>query len=664
MFGGPLRAPVPDVDRTHWFLVVGANPMVSNGSLMTAPGMRERLAALRARGGKLVVIDPRRSETAAVADEHHFIAPGGDAAFLLGMIHVLFAEGRVALGACEGIANGLADVEAIAARFAPERVAERCGIPAPVIERLAREMAEAPSAAAYGRMGTCVQRFRDARLVGARRALHLDRQPRPPGRGDVREPGRAAVPGARAGRPGALRPLAEPRVGPATRSLGEVPVMALAEEIDAGEGQVARSSRWRATRCAPRRTAAGSSARWRRSTSSSSLDWYLNETTRHAHLILPPTGPLRARALRPRAQPLRGAQRRALVAAGARRRAGDARRVDHRDRARTAHHEHRFGGARAVRRARAAPVRAARTRREPLEGRGDDRRGDGGRGRGARAGAHPRRADPPRSLRRRVRQPSGWAHARAREASRARARPSGRSSPCCRATCTPRAGRSSSRPSASSRISRASKRGSPRTRAAPPGEPAHPALDELVDAQPRAPREGQGPLHAPDPPRGRVKPRASAPDSATARMPRASARSAVPIEVTDTGVRAASSRSRTASVTTAPASRCASRPGSPASTSTPSPTTSPSTSRAARACSSAAPSRWTGFKKRTDFFFKKLSRGHEHARPPQSFLKKSSSFLKPSRDQDRAGRPSSPSTRRGRGALRARCRAPSRTRGR
>ncbi|HVH06130.1 MAG TPA: molybdopterin-dependent oxidoreductase, partial [Myxococcota bacterium] len=90
MYGGPLRAPVPDVDRTAWFLVVGANPMVSNGSLMTAPGMRERLAALRARGSKLVVIDPRRSETAAIADEHHFIAPGGDAAFLLAMIHVLF----------------------------------------------------------------------------------------------------------------------------------------------------------------------------------------------------------------------------------------------------------------------------------------------------------------------------------------------------------------------------------------------------------------------------------------------------------------------------------------------------------------------------------------------------------------------------------------------
>ena len=79
MYGGPLRAPVPDVDRTAWFLVVGANPLVSNGSLMTAPGMRGGCAALRARGGRLVVIDPRRSETAAVADEHLFIAPGGDA---------------------------------------------------------------------------------------------------------------------------------------------------------------------------------------------------------------------------------------------------------------------------------------------------------------------------------------------------------------------------------------------------------------------------------------------------------------------------------------------------------------------------------------------------------------------------------------------------------
>jgi anaerobic selenocysteine-containing dehydrogenase len=98
MFGGPLRMPVPDIDRTDYMLVVGANPMVSNGSLMTVPGIRERLARLRARGGKLVVIDPRRSETAQRADEHHFIVPGGDAAFLLAMVHTIFAEDRWSLG--------------------------------------------------------------------------------------------------------------------------------------------------------------------------------------------------------------------------------------------------------------------------------------------------------------------------------------------------------------------------------------------------------------------------------------------------------------------------------------------------------------------------------------------------------------------------------------
>jgi anaerobic selenocysteine-containing dehydrogenase len=292
MYGGPLRAPVPDVDRTDFFLVVGANPMVSNGSLMTAPGMRERLAALRARGGKLVVIDPRRSETAAIADEHHFIAPGGDAAFLLAMIHVLFADGLAELGACAGVANGLAEVESIAARFAPERVAERCGIPAPKIRRLAREMAEAPSAAAYGRMGTCVQRF------GTLASWALDLLCILTGNLD-----RAG--GAMFANPAApLYPALEPegpvrfgrwqsRVSGRDEITGEIPVMALAEEIETpGEGQVRALVTVAGN---PLRTAPNSE-RLERAVASLefmvSLDWYVNETTRHADLILPPTGPL------------------------------------------------------------------------------------------------------------------------------------------------------------------------------------------------------------------------------------------------------------------------------------------------------------------------------------------------------------------------------------
>jgi anaerobic selenocysteine-containing dehydrogenase len=159
MFGGGLAIPVPDLDRTDRLLILGANPVVSNGSLMTAPDVKARLKAIRARGGKVIVIDPRRTETAALADEHHAIRPGGDAALLLAMAHVLFAEGLVRLGAAAVHVDGVAEVEAIAARFAPERVAARVGLDAATIRRLAREHAAAPSAACYGRIGTTCQEF-------------------------------------------------------------------------------------------------------------------------------------------------------------------------------------------------------------------------------------------------------------------------------------------------------------------------------------------------------------------------------------------------------------------------------------------------------------------------------------------------------------------------
>ncbi|RIL04576.1 MAG: molybdopterin-binding oxidoreductase [Proteobacteria bacterium] len=291
MYGGPLRCPVPDIERTDWFLMVGANPMVSNGSLMTVPDFRGRLAALQARGGKLIVVDPRRSETAERADEHHFVVPGTDAAFLLAMLHVLFAEGRVALGACEGLVNGVGEVERIAARFAPERVAARCGIDAATIRRLAREMAEAPSAVAYGRMGTSTQAFGTLATWALDLLCILT--------GNLDRPG-----GAMFARPAAPLHFAfEPngavqfgrwrsRAGGRHEIVGELPVMALAEEIETpGDGQVRALVTVAGN---PVRTAPNS-ARIERAIASLDfvvcLDWYRNETTRHAHLILPPPGP-------------------------------------------------------------------------------------------------------------------------------------------------------------------------------------------------------------------------------------------------------------------------------------------------------------------------------------------------------------------------------------
>jgi anaerobic selenocysteine-containing dehydrogenase len=292
MYGGPLRATVPDVDRTDYLLVVGANPLVSNGSLLTAPGIRDRLAALRARGGKLVVVDPRRSETAARADEHHFIVPGADAAFLLAMLHVLFAEGRVSLGRAEGRVNGLERVERAVAGLSPERVAPRCGIDAATIRRLARELAEAPSAATYGRMGTCVQRFGTLASWALDLLAILT--------GNLDRPGGAMFPNPaaplhfvfEAGGPVRFGRW-QSRVSGRDEVLGELPASALAEEIETpGEGQVRALVTVAGN---PVRTFPNSE-RLERALASLDflvcLDYYRNETTRHAHLILPPTGPL------------------------------------------------------------------------------------------------------------------------------------------------------------------------------------------------------------------------------------------------------------------------------------------------------------------------------------------------------------------------------------
>jgi anaerobic selenocysteine-containing dehydrogenase len=119
MFGDGLLMPVPDLDRTDFFLCIGANPLVSNGSIMTAPNMRKRLHDIRARGGRVVVVDPRRSETAAVADQHLFIRPGTDALFLLSMIHVIFAERLERLGRVASFTDGLDDLRTAVDQFAP-----------------------------------------------------------------------------------------------------------------------------------------------------------------------------------------------------------------------------------------------------------------------------------------------------------------------------------------------------------------------------------------------------------------------------------------------------------------------------------------------------------------------------------------------------------------
>jgi anaerobic selenocysteine-containing dehydrogenase len=292
MFGRhfPLAVPVPDIDRTQHLLIIGANPAISHGSLMTMPDAPGRLKRVIARGGKIVVVDPRRTETAKLATEHHFIRPGSDAAFLLALVHTLFDEDLVTLGAAAGRVNGLDEVRTLAREFAPETVADFCGIPAATIRRLAREHAAAESAACYGRLGTCVQEFGTLAswavdLVNLLTG-NLDRA------GGAMFTTPAAPLDAALPRDAFAMGRWKSRVGGQPEVEGLIPSSTMAEEIlTPGDGQV-RAMILLMTN--PLRSAANSAQLERAFTGLDylvAIDFYINETTRHAHLILPTPAP-------------------------------------------------------------------------------------------------------------------------------------------------------------------------------------------------------------------------------------------------------------------------------------------------------------------------------------------------------------------------------------
>ena len=295
MFGSWLSVPVPDIERSHFLLIIGANPMVSNGSLWTVPDFRGKAKALRARGGKIVVVDPRRTETAAVADEHHFIRPGADVYFLLGIAHTLFDEGLVALGRLAPHTRGLAELAAAVRAYAPETVAARCAIGAGTMRALARTLAGTRNAAVYGRIGTCTQQFGTlcSWLIDVLNVLtgHLDEE------GGSMFPKAAAFGANTRGAPGLGRGVASgryrSRVSGAPEVVGEMPLTCLAEEIDTpGPGQVKALI---SVACNPV-LSAPNGARLAEALDQLdfmvSLDIYLNETTRHADVILPGLSPL------------------------------------------------------------------------------------------------------------------------------------------------------------------------------------------------------------------------------------------------------------------------------------------------------------------------------------------------------------------------------------
>ncbi|MEV8374078.1 molybdopterin-dependent oxidoreductase [Kribbella sp. NPDC056861] len=286
LYGHQLMVPVADIDRTSYLLMLGANPLASNGSMMTAPGFGRRLKEMQKRGGRVVVIDPRRTETAAVADEHHFVRPGTDAAFLLALIHQILADG--AATPAEYV-DGLSVVESVTREWTPERAAAVTGIAADDIRRIAREFAAAETAACYGRLGVSTQQF-GALCQWAVQVLNIIT-------GNLDRPGGSMFP-----RPAVdtLRGIGRGHIGvwkSRVRSLpefgGELPASVMAEEIlTPGDGQIRAMV-----------TIAGnpvlSTPNGRRLDEAlETLDFmvcvdpYINETTRHADVILPPTPPL------------------------------------------------------------------------------------------------------------------------------------------------------------------------------------------------------------------------------------------------------------------------------------------------------------------------------------------------------------------------------------
>ncbi|MEV6010828.1 molybdopterin-dependent oxidoreductase [Streptomyces sp. NPDC051976] len=292
LFGDPNAIPVPDLDRTDHLLLIGANPLVSNGSLATAADFPGKLKALRRRGGRLVVIDPNRTRTARAADQHVAPRPGTDAALLFAMVEVLFAEGLVDPGALGPHLSGMAEVRALAADFTPEAVAGYCGVPAEDIRTLARDLAAAERAAVYGRLGSTAVEFGTLAswLVDVLNALT----------GNLDRPGGAMFPlsaTARAPRPprrgkGFVTGRWHSRVAGYPEVKGELPAAALAEEIDTpGDGRL----RALVVVASNPVLSAPDGARLDRALEGLdfmvSVDPYLNETSRHADVVLPPPPP-------------------------------------------------------------------------------------------------------------------------------------------------------------------------------------------------------------------------------------------------------------------------------------------------------------------------------------------------------------------------------------
>lgn len=291
MYGHQHLIPVPDIDNCDYFLMLGANPVASNGSMWTVPDFPNRVKELKKRGGELVVIDPRKTETAHIASAHHFIKPGSDALFLMAIIHSLFKNNLVNLGHLKHLIANLDNVKQAAEVFSPEKVAPMCGIDATTIETIAQKLASTPRAVCYGRMGISTQAFgavcnwaiqvinilcANLDVVGGTMVTH-------PAAGYIKQ--------GEGGGGNFKRKFS--RVSKLPVFSGELPAVVMAEEIlTEGEGQIKMfiTSAGNPVLSSPNGVLLDKA--FESLDFMASIDIYINETTRHADVIIPPTAHL------------------------------------------------------------------------------------------------------------------------------------------------------------------------------------------------------------------------------------------------------------------------------------------------------------------------------------------------------------------------------------
>ncbi len=289
LFGHKLLFPIPDIDHTDYFLMLGANPIASNGSLWTVPDVKKRIRDLKTRGGKLVVIDPRRTETAELASEHHFITPGTDALFLLAVLHTIFAEDLAEPGHLAAFTTGLEEVERSIHGFTPELAAQHTGIDADTTRRIARELAHAEAAICYGRLGVSTQAF-GTLCQWLIQVINI-------ATGNLDRPGGSLFTLPAVDQVATTGPGGFGRHHSRVRGLPEfdreLPVAALAEEITTpGEGRIRALFTGAGNPVLSTPDGRALDEALAQLEFMVSLDPYINETTRHADLILPPTSPL------------------------------------------------------------------------------------------------------------------------------------------------------------------------------------------------------------------------------------------------------------------------------------------------------------------------------------------------------------------------------------